>query len=272
MAVYDMGKSIIYRVCGDRYLFLELGDEVDLFLTVKGMLLKEIIEKKNIKGIKEITFAVCSLLINYDPLEIKVHELTSRLKELENEEIDFKKEIPSRLIRLPILFDDRWTRECSKAHNLSPDLEFVAEYNNLSVDEFIKVYTSTDYWVKCLSFSPGEITFNVLDPKKELRAPQLKVPRTWTPAGAVGIYRSGNCIYAMNTPGGVRLVGRTPLLIFDINQINPVFKESPVLFRPGDRIRLIPIGEKEYLAIERNINSYIYGIEEGIFVPNWLRT
>ena len=41
--------------------------------------------------------------------------------------------------------------------------------------------------------------------------------------------------------GEVKMVGRTPLLIFDINQKNPAFRDSPALFRPGDRIKLIPL-------------------------------
>ena len=257
---------VIYRICGDRFLMVELGDEVDLQLNFMAISMKDIIEKENIRGVREIMFATCSLLIRYDPFEIDVRDLIDRLKALEARGIDYlDRSIPSRLIHLPILFNDRWTIECSKAHNLPPDMESVAEYNGLSVEEFIKVYVSTDYWVKYLGFCPGEISYNSLDPKKELRAAQLKVPRTWTPQGAIGIYRSGNCIYPAVIPGGVKLIGRTPLLVFDIRQKNPAFKESPALFRAGDRLRVIPIDEKEYLAIERNIDSYPHQIEEGVY-------
>lgn len=264
---------IIYRICGDRFLMLELGDEVDLKLNFKAIIMKENIEKENIKGVREIMFATCSLLISYDPFEIKVQDLIDRLEMLEDQGIDYlNRSVPSRLIHVPILFNDRWTIECSKAHHLPPDLESVAEYNGLSVEEFIKVYTSTDYWVKYLGFCPGEISFNALDPEKELRAAQLKVPRTWTPQGAIGIYRSGNCIYPAVIPGGVKLIGRTPLRIFDIHQKNPAFKESPALFIPGDRLRVIPIDEKEYLAIEKNIDTYQYELEEGTYSGSWLRS
>ena len=188
------------------------------------------------------------------------------IKEIEKQRMDFNKEIPSRLITIPVLFGDWWTRECSEAHHLPPDLESIAEYNGLSTKEFINVYTRSEYWVKYVGFSPGLAAFNSLDPCKELRSPQLKSPRIWTPPGAVGVHRSGNCIYAVDTPGGVKMAGRTPLLIFDINQKNPAFKDSPALFRPGDRIRLIPLGsEKEYLQIERYVDRYPYQIEEGTY-------
>jgi len=68
------------------------------------------------------------------------------------------------------------------------------------------------------------------------------------------------------------MVGRTPLLIFDINQKNSAFRDSPALFKPGDRIRLIPLsGEKEYLQIEQHVDSYPYEIEEGMYSENWIK-
>lgn len=262
----------VYRICGDCFLILEFGDEVDLSLNFKAILLKEVINKEKIRGICDIIVGTCALMIGYNPLEIKVIDLIEALKELEKGGIDINKQIPSRLIKIPVLFDDRWTKECSKAHNLPPDLETIAEYNNLSIEEFVSLYTSTDYWVKYVGFSPGLVAFSALDSRKEMRSPQLKTPRIWTPPGAVGVHRSGNCIYAVNTPGGVKMVGRTPLLIFDINQKNPAFKDSPALFRPGDRIRLIPLsGEKVYLQIEQNVDSYPYQIEEGNYSGLWIK-
>jgi urea carboxylase len=262
----------IYRICGDRSLILEFGDEVDLSLNFKAILMKEVIKKENIKGISDVIVGTCALMVNYNPFEIRVNHLIEILKGLEKQGIDLDKKIASRLILIPVLFNDRWTRECSKAHQLPPDLESIAEYNGLTVDEFVRVYTSTDYWVKYVGFSPGLVAFSALDPRRELRSPQLKIPRVWTPPGAVGVHRSGNCIYAVNTPGGVKMVGRTPLLIFDINQKNPAFKDSVTLFRPGDRIRLIPLSaEKEYLDIEQNVDSYPYEIEQGTYVGDWLR-
>ena len=256
----------LYRICGDRCLILEFGDEVDLSLNFSAIVTKETIKKEKIKGISDMMVGTCALMIVYDPFEIRIDQLIERLKELEKRGIDASEEIPSRLVTIPVLFNDRWTRECSNAHQLPPDLESIAEYNGLSIEEFVNVYTSTHYWVKYVGFSPGLVAFNTLDPRKELRSPQLKSPRTWTPPGAVGVHRSGNCIYAMNTPGGVKMVGRTPLLIFDINQKNPAFRQSPALFRPGDRIRLVPLsGESDYLEIERHVESYPYQIEEETF-------
>jgi KipI family sensor histidine kinase inhibitor len=262
----------LYRICGDRVLILEFGDEVDLSLNFKAILMKEMIKIEKIIGISDIIVGTCALMIVYDPFEIRINRLIERMKELEKKGIDLNEEIPSRLITIPVLFNDRWTRECSKAHQLPSDLESIAEYNGVSIEEFVKVYTSTDYWVKYVGFSPGLIGFNALDSRKELRSPHLKIPRTWTPPGAVGVHRSGNCIYAVNTPGGVKMVGRTPLLIFDINQKNPVFKDSPALFRPGDRLRMIPLlGEKEYFQIEKNVDSYPYEIEEGTYSGNLMQ-
>lgn len=272
MATISIEKEkTVYRISGDQFLTLEFGDKVDLSLNFKAIIMREAIIEEQIEGIREIIIGTCSMLINYDPYEIKIFDLMQRLRQLEDKNIDFDKEIPSRLIKVPLLFNDRWTRECAKVHNLPPDLEFIAEYNGLSIEEFIRAYTGVDYWVKYVGFSPGLIAFNALDATKELRSPQLKIPRTWTPRGALGVGNSGSTIYAGRTPGGIRMAGRTPLLTFDIEQRNPVFEDSYVLFKPGDRIRLIPIVEGEYLRIEENISSYQYEIEEGVYSRKWLR-
>ena len=76
-------KKTVYRICGDRFLTLEFGDEVDLSLSFKAIMMKEIIEDANIQGICDIFSATVSLTICYDPLTIKVHELIKELEKLE---------------------------------------------------------------------------------------------------------------------------------------------------------------------------------------------
>jgi allophanate hydrolase subunit 1 len=58
------------------------------------------------------------------------------------------------------------------------------------------------------------------------------------------------------------MLGRTPLLIYDLKRSNPIFKDDIILFRPGDRIDFFSISHAEYQAIERNFSSYAYQIED----------
>ncbi|HET6781825.1 MAG TPA: 5-oxoprolinase/urea amidolyase family protein, partial [bacterium] len=49
-------------------------------------------------------------------------------------------------------------------------------------------------------------------------------------------------IYPLQTPGGWRLIGRTPLRTYDPS------KADPILFRPGDRVRFIRVEHAEFPA------------------------
>ncbi len=76
-----------------------------------------------------------------------------------------------------------------------------------------------------------------------IRAPRLSSPRTKVPAGSVGIGGIQTGIYAVESPGGWQLIGRTPLRLFDLR------RQPPSFFQAGDYARFYPIGEKEFQEI-----------------------
>ncbi len=78
---------------------------------------------------------------------------------------------------------------------------------------------------------------------EELCTPRLDTPRELVPAGSVGIANNQTGIYPVDSPGGWRLIGRTPLNLF-----NPSKKE-PFLYAAGDKIKFVQISEKEYYRI-----------------------
>jgi allophanate hydrolase subunit 1 len=257
-------RRIFIKNCGDQNIMVDFGGEIDISMNFKAILLKNTIEKAEIKGLKQIIVGTCSLLIQYDFCKISARELTEIVTDIEKTAVDYHCEIQSRIIEIPILFNDRWTRECALEQNMDPDYDFILEYNNLNHEQFIKKATSTAYWVKYVGFSPGLIAFNAINKKMTVRAPQLEKPRTWTPPGALGIGHSGNCIYAGRTPGGIRVAGRTPVPIFNLHSVNIIFKNNPVLFKAGDQIKLRPIDENTFSEIQHDISNYRYQIEESL--------
>ena len=80
------------------------------------------------------------------------------------------------------------------------------------------------------------------------------------PTGAVGIGGEQLGIYPIESPGGFRLVGNTPVKLYD-----PAKTENPVLLEAGAYIRFEAIGEEEYENIRRRVEegSYVCRIEEG---------
>ena len=63
-------------------------------------------------------------------------------------------------------------------------------------------------------------------------------------AGSVGIAGAQTGIYPVATPGGWRIVGRTPLKPFDLG------RDQPFLFKPGDAVQFYAIDRAEYARFE----------------------
>lgn len=124
---------------------------------------------------------------------------------------------------------------------VAPDLESLAAEKSLAVDDLVGRHVAPTYRVHMLGFRPGFPFLGGLDPS--LAAPRLPTPRTAVPAGSVGIGGRQTGIYSMRSPGGWRIVGRTPARIFD-----PA-RADPFSLAPGDLVRFVPIDETRYRAL-----------------------
>lgn len=261
-------KEEKYYVLGEQFLAVDFGDEGTVKENIYSLVITQRLMKASIPGIYDVLPLTCSLMIGYDPYRVKYLELIDEIKKWTKElrEKEGEIQIPSKIVTLPVLYNDKWTRECAEQFGVTPNLEVAAEYNGLSTDEFIKIHTSQTYWVKAVGFAPGLAGFISLSPERELRAPRYKKPRTWTPARTLGLGGKSNCVYPQENPGGAQMLGRVAAPVFDFEGRNPAFKNDPVLLKSGTRIKLISITEKEYDEIERNSDTYEYQIEEGTFV------
>jgi len=255
--------KVAYRLAGDDYLLVEYGEmRFDLYFTFRAYALNQEIKKRKIHGVIETAPGSRSLLIHYDGVRLPLHELIGHLKESEGEIPDLKQlTIPSRFVNLPIAFHDRWTREAivrymksvrAEAPNLPDNVEFIARCNGLKDAKEVKEYASA---TQHIVIGLGDVYLGApcavpLDPRYRLVVPKYNPARTWTPEGAVGIGGAYTCIYAMDSPGGYQLVGRT-VSIWDTQQRNPAFRDTPWLFRPFDRIQFTPVTDDELEEIRR---------------------
>lgn len=112
---------------------------------------------------------------------------------------------------------------------MGPDLPEAANELRISVDELIHRHSSASYTVAMIGFAPGFPY--LLGLPDSLALPRLATPRTRVPAGSVAIGGRQTGIYPRESPGGWRLLGRTPLVLFD------AARASPALLTPGDRVR-----------------------------------
>ena len=108
----------------------------------------------------------------------------------------------------------------------------------MSRDAFIELYTSRDYPVDMVGFTPGFAFIGGLDDR--LRVPRRREPRQHVPAGSIGIADGRTGLYAMASPGGWHIIGRTPHRLFDPDAANPFALKAGmrVRFRAVDAAEL----------------------------------
>lgn len=140
---------------------------------------------------------------------------------------------PARLVEIPVAYGDRH----------GPDLESAARELGLTPDELARRHADAEYTVAMIGFAPGFPYLLGLDPA--LALPRLATPRTHVPAGSVGIGGAQTGVYPRESPGGWRLIGRTPLRLFD------PLREPPALLAPGDRVRFRAIAPEEFQRLSQ---------------------
>jgi inhibitor of KinA len=128
------------------------------------------------------------------------------------------------------------------AGEFGPDLAEVAAFAAVSEAEAVRLHTSRMYRVFMLGFVPGFAYMGIVD--AHIAAPRLSTPRVRVPAGSVGIAGVQTGIYPVSTPGGWRIIGRTPLKPFDLS------RREPALFKPGDAVQFYAIDPEEYARFE----------------------
>lgn len=250
---------------GDRCIEVELGDGMGFELNFRVHNLTAAIREARIAGVVELIPELASLQISYDPALISYDAVVCEVNVLyQNIQNVTGAELPSRLFYVPTLYFDPWTEECVQdycarviAKIADPDL--ICRENGLEDRAaFRRMHAGTEYWVAALGFWPGLCSLMPLNDDARLVAPKYNPPRTWTPKGAIGLGGSLTCIYPDRTPGGYQLFARTPMPTFQREQRLAAFEDSIVLFRPGDRVRFVPIDKDEYDWIAAEVEAGVY--------------
>ncbi len=227
---------------GDKAIFVEFGDGVDPEVNRRVRHLMLAIQKTRIPGVIEMVPTYRSLLVYFEPLQIRAQKLRETLYSLARQLVE--SELPKpKLVEFPTVYGGEH----------GPDLQFVASYNNLSVSEVVQIHTATPYLIYMIGFMAGFPYLGGMSPR--IVAPRLETPRMKIPAGSVGIAGSQTGIYPAESPGGWRLIGRTPLQLFDPSQ------EPPALFQAGDYLIFVSITPEECTNIKEAVKNHTYSLK-----------
>ena len=259
-------SAIRYSFGGDEHVFAEIGEEMSLEAFFKGMAICTELEKRRIAGVSEICPSNASYLVRFDPDVIHPDKMLGTLKEIEAEIGDAELDLQTRVIEIPVLYNDPWTHETlmrfRERHQdpNSTDLEYGARINGYkSVDEFIAAHSGAPWFVSMVGFVAGlPFLFQMVEREKQLEVPKYLRPRTDTPKLTVGHGGCFTAIYSVRGAGGYQLFGITPAPIYDPAQGLPYLKDFMVFFRPGDIVKWKPITREEY---DRDVKA----VEAGTF-------
>lgn len=216
---------------GDCAVSVEFGQEISLEINHKVMALKMVLEQKPIRGIVEMIPTYCSLLIQYDPMELRYGQLREKLYTLVNQ-LDKVEMPPKQVVEIPVAYGGEY----------GPDLVEVARAHNISEEEVIKLHSEPEYPIYMLGFVAGFPYLGGMN--KAIATPRKKSPRLKIEAGSVGIAGEQTGIYSVESPGGWQIIGRTPLKLYDVN------RNEPVLLKAGQYIKFKPITKEEFRAME----------------------
>ncbi len=176
-------------------------------------------------GIEGLVAAYDSLLVEFDPHALTRDDLDSHLQYAAA--ATAIRNTDARTHRIPALYG---------GHN-GPDLDDVSNELGLTTAQFIEAHASAQWRV---AFRGAPAASPALEGSPfDMPVPRCSQPRIRVPAGSVAVSNFQATIYAVDSPGGWRLIARTPLIVTDITR-NP-----PVLYRPGDLFRFVPISEAE---------------------------
>ncbi len=223
-----------FKFVGDKGILIEFAGEISKKINEKVRSMDHSIQKANFSGIQEIIPTYRSLLILFDPLKTDRNMLMQRIKELDYLPDSENHPEPRRMI-IPVKYGGKF----------GPDLNFVADHNGLTRDEVIDIHTGQDYRVYMLGFTPGFPYLGGMS--KEIAAPRLDSPREEISKGSVGIAGDQTGIYPLDSPGGWRLIGRTPLELFAPE------REEPILFKVGDILNFESISQERYDELREKI-------------------
>ncbi len=193
--------------------------------------LLRLLESEPIAGVRNLHPAYCSILIKFDAMLLRHEELEETLHSY----IERMKKVAlpeSRLVEIPVCYGGEF----------GPDLNDVAQLHEMTPESAIELHTSTTYRVYFLGFAPGFAYLGELP--DALVTPRLATPRRSVAAGGVGIAGNQTGVYPIATPGGWRLLGRTPVAMF-----RPDRAEMSLLAL-GDLVRFVPISREQFRKLE----------------------
>jgi inhibitor of KinA len=234
--VYDERRCVVYIApFGDSAMRVCFGAADDSEARLAAETFSERLDAMRPAGYVECVTAYATVTVHVDASSPEIDKL---LAIIQAESDRPAASIPGhfRVHRIPVLYG-----------GLEDDLSFVASKTGHTPAEVAQKHASAEYVVELIGFLPGFAYLSGLP--AELSVPRIATPRARVPAGSVGIMSAQCCVYPVRSPGGWRIIGRTPMRMFDPNA------DPPAILSAGDRVQFFPIDEDQFEQYQHDDRS-----------------
>jgi KipI family sensor histidine kinase inhibitor len=207
------------REAGDSALLLELDEVINVSVNARAVAIAGAVRRAGLPGIRDVVPTYRSVAVHFDPLSVDIETVHDTLSRSADAALASSE---GRTIVIPVQYGG----------DMGPDLREVATFAGVSADEVVARHAGARYRVFMLGFLPGFAYMGTVD--ETIAMPRHATPRLKVPGGSVGIAGRQTGIYPRDSPGGWRLIGRTPVSLFNPHRV------PAALLAPGDTVRFVP--------------------------------
>lgn len=231
-----------FLAAGDCAVSVQMGEEISLEVNRLVRNLYTNLTEHPVNGITEMVPTYASLMVHYKPQVIRFDRLKEEIgKRMEEEgEAEQAKQVVK---EIPICYGGE----------LGPDLEDCAAYEDVSVEEFIRMHSEHEYYSYMLGFAPGHAYMARFEEPFHFK--RRETPRVYIPGRSIVAQLNLSNLIPFGQPCGWNIVGGTPLEICDYQ------KEDPFVVHAGEWVRYVPITLREYEKIRRDVERGTYKVK-----------
>jgi inhibitor of KinA len=205
-------------------LTVDFGNVISEAVSDRVLSLERAINAAPFEGFIETVPAFSSLTVYFDPLRSDQRSGASAL---------VRGHLESLARQVAAMPAEHETHVIAVDFRDAPDLSEMSERLGIGPTEIVSIFTEREYRVYMLGFLPGFAYMGEVDTR--IAMPRKATPRTRVARGSVGIAGRQTGIYPVDSPGGWQIIGRTEAKLFERD------REPSVLFKPGDRVRFVPV-------------------------------
>ncbi len=219
-----------FHIASYNSLIIYFGEKIDPLISKEVQKAYLALKHAHNEEFFEIIPSYASIMISYDILQFDYHEACLRAQTIiENApDLDVKHQ---KIVTIPTYY----------GLEVGLDLESLAQEKNLSVEEIIALHVKQDYFVYAIGFAPGFAYLGEIH--EALATSRLPNPRKAVPKGSVAIADRQSAVYPSLSPGGWKILGRTPTAMFDASY------DGLSLLHVGDKVRFESISKDLFLKL-----------------------